>query len=176
MTETPLTAIHQGIVDVFRRAIPAVRAEGAPQELSREMATLIPTIIRNAAGARDLWDDLWKEFEEVPADESDYLRCGNELIGVLNSWHGVLQDLRNTCDALALRGVPVPNSSALRTALQENEQLQALLKKNWPWPDRQELTIDPKMVEESRAAIERGECDDLEDLIRGLPDESRATS
>ncbi|MBY0525556.1 MAG: hypothetical protein K2R98_19280 [Gemmataceae bacterium] len=176
MTETPLTAIHQGIVDVFRRAIPAVHAEGAPQELSREMATLIPTIIRNAAGARDLWEVLWKEFEEGPADESDYLRRGNELAGVLNSWHGVLQDLRSTCDDLALREVPVPNAPALRAALQENEQLRALLKNNWPWPGRQELIIDPNMVEASRAAIERGECDDLEDLIRGLPDESRATS
>jgi hypothetical protein len=62
-----------------------------------------------------------------------------------------------------------PNSTAqLEAALAELQRMQATILGNWPWSDRPVPDFDPAKVAEAKAEIDRGEHEDLEDMIREL--------
>jgi hypothetical protein len=77
---------------------------------------------------------------------------------------------------LAAAGHSLPSAALLEQALETVRRLQEALEKNWPWADRPWPQIDPKMIEDSRAAIARGEGKDIEEVIRELQSRVRRGS
>jgi hypothetical protein len=173
MHETPLAVLNQGQADAFERAAAVARAELHPEAetnllMVQQTDVLIGKAARSALELRETWEAAWSELEARMPDEIEIQGMGEHLRVLFARWQTLLSALRQDAMQLAAEGLALPSLPLLEQALEATRRLQDALEKNWPWADRPWLRIDPKMIEESRAAIARGEGKEIGELIREL--------
>jgi hypothetical protein len=101
----------------------------------------------------------------------DWDELGQALESRFDETLKVLTDLRDgSVKSLREHGYEVGNAAQLDRAAEELQQLKSGMLDDWPWSDRKLPPVDRQMVAASRAAIKRGEGEQIEDLIRRLSD------
>jgi hypothetical protein len=172
MTETPLAVLNQGQAEAFERAAAAARAERQPavacQLAIRHTDALMGKAARSALALHDTWDAAWSDLEERVVEAQEVQEIGAHLRELFSRWNALLASMRQDALDLAARGHDLTSAPLLERALEKVCRLQDMLEKNWPWADRPWLPLDPNKIQESRAAITRGDGKDIEDLMREL--------
>jgi hypothetical protein len=175
MAEIPLATLSRGQAEAFERAAEAGRTERKLKVderrrngTIRDADTIIGKASRSALELRETWNALWSDLEEHTLDEGDLQKIGELLRDVYGRWHRVLSGMCQDASELTAAGHSLNSTPMLELAILEVERLQVALEKNWPWMERPWLPVDPKLVQESREAIARGEGQSIEELLRDL--------
>jgi hypothetical protein len=117
---------------------------------------------------REAWKRIWEEsLKGRPFENLDDV--GREFESVVNKALIDLIDLRDgPLRTLHAHGYDIVNAAQLESDIADLRKLKADVLEDWPWSDRSLPPVDRQMVQESRAAIARGEGERIEDLIRRL--------
>jgi hypothetical protein len=174
MSQTPLVTLNEGKAEVFKLAVQQAciddkqaNAKGISRFIE-ELDTVYGKAATEALESRAMWKEAWRVLEDEIRTDGQLEETGCMLRDVYTRWLETLTTLCDVAQGMTARGHPIANETHVRTARAEIERYLGAVETNWPWPDRPWPRIDPKMIEESRAQIARGEGKDIEDLIREL--------
>jgi len=114
---------------------------------------------------------ILESLERVSEGEFDAV--GREMAAGFDQSIADLVTLRDGPVSLLMQhGHALENVDRLHETIRELESLKAEVLADWPWSEGLRLPVDRSMVDESRAAILRGEGEPVEELIRRLRGES----
>jgi hypothetical protein len=179
MIEAPLATMNEFQAEAFERAAEFARSalvRSLPARrvsLIRQLDMVIEKASRSALELRQSWHAVWKGIEDVQATDEELSEVGNRLRHTYGRWAALLSRLRAGSEQLAAEGHSLTSTPTLDLASAEVQLLTESLEKDWPWPDRPLPAIDQTQINESRAAVARGEVQDIEDLIRDLQNRVR---
>lgn len=180
MIDAPLATMNECQADAFQRAADVARTDlGRPEARKaavalRNLDIVIDKAARSALELRQTWHAIWKDMESAPPGTEELRQTGERLRAGYERWSSILASMKQDAEQLAGRGHSLTSSPLLELAAMEVARLAEALEDNWPWADRPLPRVDNNLVAESRAAIARGEVQDIEDVIREL--ESRVRS
>jgi hypothetical protein len=116
---------------------------------------------------RAMLRNVMKMLIGEPSEEFDAL--GKEIVSGIEKLLNGLIELRDGMVKLVQdHGYEVANASRLERDIEELRSLRKEVIESWRGSDLPPPPVDRKMVEESRAAIARGEGEDIKDLIARL--------
>jgi hypothetical protein len=162
-----LLEFDRKVTHAFQEAIQKLRDVSHGKDLIRDLEPLVQRCAEQPCALRQMWEHGWLLLANLP-DQSDDQRIGETLLSAINGTLETLRQYQQLCDRLEKLGFPVPSAPKLGPAVEEVERIKMSMD-NWPWANRQRPEVDPRMLEESLAAIARGETGvELAEFIREL--------
>jgi hypothetical protein len=135
------------------------------------MADQVKGVLGRPKLFKEAWRKIWEEhLKGQPFENLDDL--GKAFESLINKAQVDLVDLRDgPLRILQDLGFAIDNRDEIDRDIEDLRKLKADVLQDWPWSDRVLPPVNRRMVEESRAAVARGEKgDSIKDLIRRLDD------
>lgn len=164
MFETATTMLEEGRVAAYERATALARtqrlrgADHSRAALVQETDRVFKKAALDALQLRELWLAVWSTVENL--NDAELAQVGEVLRALFAKWQAVLADMER--DVQDLRGQVLASAPLVHAAAAELSALQQALAQNWPWQKRPMPSIDPAMMQKSRAATAQGACDVFE--------------
>jgi hypothetical protein len=123
-------------------------------------------------GVPDTLTRAWQSVADALADTGmeagDCRRACEDLLAAIDASLDVMAGVYARADATALRGGTVGGLEGLQDAVAGVHALKAKVAEVHEWASRPPAPVDRRMLAESQAAYERGESEDLADIVARL--------
>jgi hypothetical protein len=126
--------------------------------------------------AAEMCHAVLEDIEGHPFDSAEELeQIRRDMETNLDRFSQALTDLRDeVVRVFVAHGLEVPNAAQLQASIEKLQALKEEVFAGWPRVGQELPPVDRRMVEASRAAIDRGEGERVEELIRRLGGGDRA--
>jgi hypothetical protein len=161
-TQGFLTAMEYQDVTLMRSHL-----ETAMAAFQKSIDQAVQNRLGSTGRAKEICDKVMEDITNQPCENWDEI--GRELESYLSGQIKHLVDLRDgAVKLLQDRNYEILSAPQLERDIRKLQALKNETLGNWPWSSQQLPPVDRRMVAESRAAIQAGEIEQKEQLIRRL--------
>jgi predicted transposase YbfD/YdcC len=167
MSRTLHLRLQDGKIRVLEETVESWKRDHEGALLGQEVEDMI-------SGCLSCWEDIrrsWARTQRLAVLNrlGDLQEAGTTILDLLQRSIHLLEDVAVLAEKVVGNTEQlIEGQEDLHASLREASTLREHIRNTWPWDNRPVLTLDRKMVEESRAARTRGESQDVADILAGL--------
>jgi hypothetical protein len=153
--------------ETARSFLEGLRQNGTPRAPERrDLGDLIHDCLSYPEVLKQICESSFQAIHDGAILDTN--REGRELEEIFERTLGFMREVRDIAARFDTENVPAVPFERLHQIITETEQWHQRLFANWPWSNQTEPPFDPRMADAARADYQRGDWQDMEEVIREL--------